>query len=123
DPACVKSVLQAAPGVEKTTYEVYPTIQRFTWSGFPKEVPPYTYLFRYSGSSYLINLDIKDDTKGHVAFHQVFLTVNRPPDPVIVAASRSSMRYVEGELETRFGVEHLPELVKESCLKVACPAR
>jgi hypothetical protein len=79
-------------------------------------------LFRYSGSSYLINLDIKDDAKGHIAFHQYFVTINRPPDPTVVATSRTSMQRIEAELATHCGVERLPELVKESCLEVACPA-
>jgi hypothetical protein len=124
DPTCVKSVLAAAPGVEEVSYQLVPTIQKITWSGIPKEVPPYTHVFRYTGSTANRHgsLEITDNSKGRIELRQCLVTINRPPEPTEVSAYRTTMQRIEVNLEARCGVEHLHELVSESCLNVVCPA-
>jgi hypothetical protein len=123
DLACVESVIREAPGVQKTDYKISSEFQRFTWSGIPKAVPPYTYTYHYTGSSPEIyaHLEITDDSRGHVDIRQCLLSLNRPPDPTVVAATRPVMQHIELELAARCGLEHLPDVVKESCRGVDCP--
>ena len=109
--------------MKQVNYKVFSTIQRFTWSGLLKKVPPYVHVFRYTGSTQLRgNLEITDDFRGHVELRQYLVTVNKPPDPTVVSAGRRMMQRIEIELETHWGVEHLQDLVRESCLEVDCPA-
>jgi len=118
---CVRTVVASAPGIVDVKYQQDEGGTAIMLSGLKPEGPTHTFLYAGTETSQILGtLQIHQDPRGYISFHQGLMELNSVPPQSSIDASRPVMRWIEQDLASNCGLPELPRRIKESCQRVRC---